>query len=139
MNLPISVSRTSLFQILGVLGGIFHLDSNSNRTICKHTVETLIRRHVLWRLIWVFTVWLCPIKRTLDLYGLIKRGQLQSIVSSGSILFTLRALLLKGQLLLNFEEILKAYYKKILNISIHYTVNPRNFELGLFEMLANSK
>ena len=46
MNLPISVSRTSLFQILGVLVGIFHFDSNSNRTICKHTVETLIRCHV---------------------------------------------------------------------------------------------
>ena len=93
MNLPISVSRTSLFQILGVLGGIFHFDSNSNRTICKHTVETLIGRHVLWRLIWVSTVYPCPIKRKLDLYGLIKRGQLLSIVSSGSILFTMRALL----------------------------------------------
>ena len=31
---------------------------------------TLIRRHVLWRLIWVCTVCLCHIKRTLGLYGL---------------------------------------------------------------------
>ena len=25
MNFPISIGRTSLFQILGVLGGIFHI------------------------------------------------------------------------------------------------------------------
>ena len=29
------------------------------------TVQTLIRRRVLWRLIWVYTVCLCPFKRTL--------------------------------------------------------------------------
>ena len=40
MDFPISIGRTSLFQILGVLGGIFHLYSNSNRTFCKQTVET---------------------------------------------------------------------------------------------------
>ena len=38
MNFPISISRTSLFQILGVLGGIFHFYSNLNRTFCKQTV-----------------------------------------------------------------------------------------------------
>ena len=26
---------------------------NLDRTICKQTVETLIRRRVLWRLVWV--------------------------------------------------------------------------------------
>ena len=31
-------------------------------------MKTLIRRGILWRLIWVCTVCLCPTKRTLDLY-----------------------------------------------------------------------
>ena len=62
MNFPISISRTSLFQILEVLGGIFQSYTNSNRTFCEQTVETLIRRRVLWRLIWVCAVCLCPAK-----------------------------------------------------------------------------
>ena len=33
MNFFISIRRTSLFQILGVLGGIFHFYSNSNSQI----------------------------------------------------------------------------------------------------------
>ena len=70
MNFPISIGRTRLFQTLGVLGGIFHVYSNSNRTFCGQTVETLIRRHILWRLIWVCAVCLCPTKRMLGLYGL---------------------------------------------------------------------
>ena len=41
-----------------------------NRTFCKLTVETLIRRRVLRRPVWVCTVCLCPTKRTLGLYGL---------------------------------------------------------------------
>ena len=53
MKFPISIGRTSLFQILEVLGGIFHSYSSSNRTFCEQTVETLIRRRVLRRLIWV--------------------------------------------------------------------------------------
>ena len=32
-------------------------------------VETLSGRHVLWRLIWVCTVCLCPTERTLGQYG----------------------------------------------------------------------
>ena len=36
--------------------------------MCKQTVETLIRRRVLWRLIWVCTVGICPTKRTIDLH-----------------------------------------------------------------------
>ena len=70
INIPISIDRTSLFQMLGVLGGIFHFYSNLNRTFCKQTVVTLIRRHILWRLIWVCTGCQCPTKRTLGLYGL---------------------------------------------------------------------
>ena len=40
------------------------------RTFCQQTVKTLIRRHVLWRLIWVCIVCLCPISMTLGVNGL---------------------------------------------------------------------
>ena len=43
-----------------------------SKIICKQTVETLIRCRVLWRLIWVYTVCLCPTKRTLSFNGLNK-------------------------------------------------------------------
>ena len=56
MNFSISIGRTGLFQILGVLGGIFNFYSNSNRTFCEKTVKTLIRRRILRRLIWVCAV-----------------------------------------------------------------------------------
>ena len=36
---------------------------------CKQTVETLIRCHIMWHLIWVCAVCLCPTKQTLGLYG----------------------------------------------------------------------
>ena len=73
MNFPITIGRTSLFQILGVLGDIFHFYSNFKRNFCKQTVENLIRRCVLRRLVWFCTVCQCPTKRTLGLYGLIDR------------------------------------------------------------------
>ena len=44
--------------------------SNFKRQFCKQTVENLIRRRVLWRLIWFCTVCRCPTKKTLGLYGL---------------------------------------------------------------------
>ena len=69
MKFPISIDRTSLFQIFGVLGGIIHFYTNSNIILCKQIVETLIRRSVLGRLIWVCTVYICPTKRMLGLYG----------------------------------------------------------------------
>ena len=43
MKYPISISRTSPFLILGMLDGIFHFYSNSNRTLYEQTVESLIR------------------------------------------------------------------------------------------------
>ena len=58
---------TSPFPFKGMLGGNFPFYSNFNRIFCKQTVETLIRRRFLRRLIWVCTVCLCPTKRTLDL------------------------------------------------------------------------
>ena len=44
--------------------GIFHLYSNSNRTMCKQMMETL------QLMIWIFTVCTCPTNRMLGLYGL---------------------------------------------------------------------
>ena len=48
-----------------LLGGIFQF-----RILCMQTVETLIRHHILRHLIWICTVYLCPIKRTISFYGL---------------------------------------------------------------------
>ena len=47
----------------------FSILFNFNRIFYKKTMETLIRRCVLQRLVWVCTVCLCPIKRSLSLYG----------------------------------------------------------------------
>ena len=38
MVFPTLIIRTNLFPILGMLGGIFHLHSNLNRTFGKQTV-----------------------------------------------------------------------------------------------------
>ena len=54
--------------ILRVIRLYFSFYQNSNRASCKRTVETLIRRHILWRLIWVCKVCLCPTKRTLGIW-----------------------------------------------------------------------
>ena len=49
--------------------------SNSNKILCEQTVETLIRRRFLQRLILICAIRLhvCPTKGTLGLYGLIKQ------------------------------------------------------------------
>ena len=70
MDFPTLNSRTSLFLILVVLGGNFLSFSYFNKTICKQTMKILIRRRMMRRLIWVCTICLCHIKRTLGLYGL---------------------------------------------------------------------
>ena len=41
LNFPTHISRTSLFPTLGVLGAIFQFCSNSYRTLCEQTVETV--------------------------------------------------------------------------------------------------
>ena len=79
MDFPISIDRTSLFQILGVLGGIFHFYSNSNRKLCEQTVDTLVRCRFFQHLIWVCTVCLCPTNMTLGLYGLDVSKQLRPL------------------------------------------------------------
>ena len=54
---------------LRLLGGLFILFSNFNRRICKRTVKFLIRHRVMRCLIWICTVCIFPIKRTIGLYG----------------------------------------------------------------------
>ena len=66
--MPNVFSHASPFRSLGLLGGIFHFYSNLKINVCMQTVENLIRRRVLWRLIWFCTVCRCPTKRTLGLY-----------------------------------------------------------------------
>ena len=41
MHFPILINWMSPFPILGLLGGIFHLDSIFKRNFCKQTVENL--------------------------------------------------------------------------------------------------
>ena len=62
-NLSSAAVVIGALKVKGLLGGIFHFYSNSNTAFCKQMMETLIRRRVLWRLIWVCAVCLCPTKK----------------------------------------------------------------------------
>ena len=53
MKFPTFINWANPFPYEGLLCDIFLFYSNSNRTLCKQTVETLIRRRVLRHLIWV--------------------------------------------------------------------------------------
>ena len=77
MYFPILINLTSPFPSLGLLGGISNFYSKFKRNFCLQTVENLIRRRVLRRLIWFCTVYRCPTKRTLGLYWLNSRGTLK--------------------------------------------------------------
>ena len=66
--------RITIKYILTQLNGISRSDQlggmlNLLMILCSQTLETLIRCRVLWRLIWVCTVCLCPPKRALDFNG----------------------------------------------------------------------
>ena len=65
----IHISWTSPLPVLGVSGVLFDFYYISNRYYSVSKVKTLIRRRVLWRLIWVCTVCLCPKNRAIGLYG----------------------------------------------------------------------
>ena len=69
MEFPTLFKWTSSFPFEWLVGGNFLFYSNLNRTFRKQTVKTLIRRGGQWRLVWVSTVYICPTKRTLGLYG----------------------------------------------------------------------
>ena len=69
---PISICRTSLFQIFWVVCVIFIcIQILIGHYVGKQLRSLQIRRYVLRRLICVCAVYLCPTKRTLGLYGLI--------------------------------------------------------------------
>ena len=59
---------TNPFRTKGLLDSNLQFHSNSKSTFCKQIVQNLIRRRVLWCLIWFYTVCHCPIKLTLCLY-----------------------------------------------------------------------
>ena len=81
MDFPFLINLTSPCPFLGLLGGSFHFYSNFNRIFCKQTVETLIRRRILRRLIRGCTVCLCLTRRMLRLYWLNMIVQLSSRAS----------------------------------------------------------
>ena len=65
--------RYQLLHSISVLRDVrwyFHLYSSFNTKLCKQTGETLIRRRILWHLIWICTIYLCPAERKLRIYGL---------------------------------------------------------------------
>ena len=61
---------TDIISSFRVVGWYFSFYSKFERNFCKQTVENQIRRCVLRRLIWFYTVCRFPTKRTLGLYGL---------------------------------------------------------------------
>ena len=71
---PNGISHSDqLEQSISILRDVewyFSFYSNLNRTLYKQIVDTLIRRLILWRLVWVCTICLHPTKRTPGLYGL---------------------------------------------------------------------
>ena len=62
MDLSILIICMSPFRILGVSGVLYHFYLILDRKYFKQTVQTLIKRRVLQRLIWVYTVCLGPKK-----------------------------------------------------------------------------
>ena len=71
MDLPTLINWTSPFPFKGLLGVFFFIFFfNFDWTFSKQTVDTLIRRRVEQRLIWVCTIYSCPTNRMTGLYEL---------------------------------------------------------------------
>ena len=70
MEFPILINWIRSFPFKGLLCFIFYFYSNLNRTFSKQMVETLIRHHMLQRLVWVCIICLCATKRRPGLYRL---------------------------------------------------------------------
>ena len=67
-DLSLKEFPTRHFRFKGNWVVFFTFVWNLNRTLCMQTVDTLIGRRALRRLICVCTICLCPTKRTLGLY-----------------------------------------------------------------------
>ena len=65
------IFRTSPFPNLGVCLTFIFIFKLIEHPVSKQR-KILIRHHIMWCLICVYTVCLCPIKRMLGLYGLIR-------------------------------------------------------------------
>ena len=74
-------------SVLRLLDGIFLFYSNSNfkRNFCKQTAENLIRRHILWRLIWMCIDCRSPTKRKLRLIWFNKQTTFSDEINIGRI------------------------------------------------------
>ena len=67
MKLPTFIKWTSPFSASGLLGVVFHSNSNFNRTSYKQTAENLIRLCSLWRLILACIICLYAYKKNASL------------------------------------------------------------------------
>ena len=85
MEFPSFINWISQFSFEGLLDDIFHFYLNCDRKLCKQTMETLIRRRIVWRLVWVSTVCTCPTKRTLGLNWLMFECSSASIFCEGEL------------------------------------------------------
>ena len=85
MEFPSLFNWASQFPFEWLLSGSFHLYLNVDRTFCKQTVETLIRRRIVRRLVWISTVCISPTKRTLGLNLLMFECSSASIFCEGEL------------------------------------------------------
>ena len=69
MEFTTLINWTSLLPFQGLLDDFF-FKPNFNRAFRKQIVETLVKRRVMRRLIFVCTIFICPTKRMLCLYWL---------------------------------------------------------------------
>ena len=69
-NFPLILTGPVHFPFKPCWVVFFHFYSNFKRNFCKQTVENLIRRRVLRRLMWFCTVCRSATERTLGFYGL---------------------------------------------------------------------
>ena len=74
--MPILINWTSPFPIFGLLGEIFHFNSNLKRNFCKETVENLVRQHI------------CGIWSGFALFAMSHKNDARLICAKGLTLFT---------------------------------------------------
>ena len=136
------IKWTGPFPFYVLLYAIFHFYSNFNRKFCKQTMETLISCCILQRLIWVYTVCLCPTKKMLGLYGLRVSSKVKPVYNGHSqkdkkLVFKTKYCLMqvksiaecsKGSILQYFRPSLSkifvlSFFEWQVLLLIHYTLN----------------
>ena len=71
MEVPNFIDWTSLSPFSELLDVVSHFIQILIEHSVRKQLEIQIRLRIMWRLIWACPVCLCPIKKTLGLYGLI--------------------------------------------------------------------